>query len=88
MPGWYQYHVAHFMLIIGKASHDNRLVVHPTVILRAMTITLIVKMPLDIRHPLSAPTDKNMQRLYSLRANIAFVLFSSKKAANYKHWRM
>lgn len=88
VPGWYQYHVAHFMLIIGKASHDNRLVAHPTVILGAVIIAVIVKMPLSIWHPLSAPADQSMQRLYSLRASIAFVLFSFKMAANYKPWRM
>lgn len=88
VPGWHQCHTAHFVLGIGKASHDNGLVAHPTVILGAVIITVIVKMPLNIQHPLSAPADQSMQRLCSLRASIAFVLFSFKKAANYKHWRM
>lgn len=37
VPGRYRYHLAHFMLLIGKASHGNGLVVHPTAVPGAVT---------------------------------------------------
>lgn len=88
MGGWYQYCLAHFMLLIRKAPRDNRLVVHPAAILGGTATTLRVEMPLKMRHPLSVPTYWSTQTLYNVRDDIAFVLFSSKKAVNYKQWRI